>query len=108
MGDLKEVMFVADSTASNNSSFIDVNVKNRWSQSRNMKDFGESLRMCLYAPQTRLIQKVFCVGGGKNIQSHKALQFCKGFAMNLQKVISNSVFARRVPFGNAAGWNSCS
>ena len=28
-GDLKEVMFVADSTASNNSSFIDVNVKNR-------------------------------------------------------------------------------
>ena len=95
-------------TACNSSSSIDVNVKNRWSQSRNMKDLGESFRMCLYTSQTRLLQKVFCVGGGKNIPSHKALQFCKGFAMNLQKVISNSVFVRRVPFGNAAGWNSCS
>jgi hypothetical protein len=38
--------------------------------------------MCLYAPQTRHLQKVFCVGGGKNIQSHEALQLCKGFAKN--------------------------
>ena len=101
-------MFVADSTASDNSSFIDVNVKNRWSQSRNFKIFVNSLRMCLYAPQMRLLQKVFCVGGGKNIQSHKALQLSNDFAMNLQNGICNSVFARRVPFGNAAIWNSCS
>ena len=103
MGDLKEVMFVADSTASNNSDLIDVNVKNRWSQSRNFKIFVNILRMCLYAPQTRLLQKVFCVGGGKNIQSHKVLQLSNDFAMTLQKVTCNSVFARRVQFGNAAG-----
>jgi hypothetical protein len=94
-------------TACNSSSSIDVNVKNRWSQSRNIKDLGESFRMCLYTSQTRLLQKVFCVGGGKNIPSHKALQFCKGFAMNLQKVICNSVLVRRGPYASAAGWNGC-
>jgi len=62
---------------------IDVNVKNRWSQSRNIKDLGESLRMCLYAPQTRHLQKVFCVGGGKYIQSHKALPLSNDFAMSV-------------------------
>ena len=76
-------MFVADSTASNISASIDVNVKNRWSQSRNFKIFVNNLRMCLYAPQMRLLQKVFCVGGGKNIQSHKALQLSNDFAMSV-------------------------
>ena len=42
--------------------------------------------------------------------SAPALQgLCKEcFAMNLQNGICNSVFARRVQFGNEAGWNSCS
>ena len=42
-------LLVTVPTVSNISSSIDVNVKNRWSRSRNIKDLGNSLRMCLNA-----------------------------------------------------------
>ena len=82
-------LLVAVPTACNISSSIDVNEKNTWPWSSNMKDLINSLSMCLYAMQTAYLQKVFCMRGGKK---HKSQWLCK------------AVFEMRCLPGRAMSW----
>jgi len=69
-----------------------------------MKDLRNSLSMCLYAMQTKHLQKVFCMRGGKK---HKSQRLCKAVFKMRCLPGACQVLARCVPRAGAAGWNGC-